>query len=74
MSIPSNIAKCHTRQHSSKYLQYLAIDQASLTEVETQIETYVRLKYVSIDGLTELNSRLDFLGKQLRALRKAVSR
>ena len=74
MSIPSNIAEGHTLQYSSKYLQYLAIAQASLAEVETQIEIYVRLKYVSIDGLIELNSRLDFLGKQLRALRKAVSR
>ncbi len=74
MSIPSNIAEGHTLQHNSKYLQYLAIAQASLAEVETQIEIYVRLKYVSIDGLTELNSRPDFLGKKLRALRKAVSR
>lgn len=35
VSIPSNIAEGHTREHSKEYLQHLSIAQASLAELET---------------------------------------
>lgn len=47
VSLPSNIAEGHTREHTKEYLQHLSIAQASLAELETQLEIATRLKYVS---------------------------
>ena len=38
VSIPSNIAEGHTREHLKEYLHHLSIAQASLAELETQLE------------------------------------
>lgn len=43
VSIPSNIAEGHTRTSSKEFLHYLSIAQASLAELETQLEIAVRL-------------------------------
>ena len=36
VSIPSNIAEGHIRQHSREYLQHVAIAHGSLAELQTQ--------------------------------------
>ena len=46
ISIPSNIAEGHTREHIKEYLHHLSMAQASLAEVETQLEIAARLKYL----------------------------
>jgi four helix bundle protein len=46
VSIPSNIAEGHTREHSKEFLHHLSIAQASLAELETQLEIATRLKYL----------------------------
>ena len=38
VSIASNIAEGHTRHHLNEYLQHLSIAQASLAELDTQLE------------------------------------
>ncbi|HEX3144767.1 MAG TPA: four helix bundle protein [Pyrinomonadaceae bacterium] len=38
VSIPSNIAEGHARESTKEYLHHLSIAQASLAELETQIE------------------------------------
>ncbi|MSQ47584.1 MAG: four helix bundle protein [Deltaproteobacteria bacterium] len=38
VSIPSNIAEGHTREHLKEYLQHLSIARSSLAEWETQLE------------------------------------
>src|SRR5438034_11347896 len=48
ISIPSNIAEGHTREHIKEYLHHLSMSQASLAEVETQLEIATRLRYVSL--------------------------
>lgn len=45
VSVPSNIAEGHTR-HLREYLHHISIAQASLAEVETQVELATRLEYV----------------------------
>lgn len=46
ISVPSNIAEGHTREHIKEYLHHLSMAQASLAEVETQLEIAARLKYL----------------------------
>ncbi len=74
VSIPSNIAEGHTREHLKEYLHHLSMAQASLAEVETQLEIATRLKYLSSNRLRELMLEIGSLGKQLYALRNALVR
>ena len=72
VSIPSNIAEGHTREHLNEYLHHVSIAQASLAEMETQLEIAARLKYISREQLTETLVPVASLGKQLYALRNAL--
>lgn len=74
VSVPSNIAEGHTRQHRAEYLQFVSIAHASLAELETQLEIASRLKYIAIDKAQELLSSIDSLSRQLQALRTALGR
>jgi four helix bundle protein len=72
ISVPSNIAEGHTRESTREYLKHLSMAQASLAEVETQLELASRLGYT---GEAELKPALDtcvVLGKQLYRLRDAL--
>jgi four helix bundle protein len=73
ISIPSNIAEGHTREHLKEYLHHLSMAQASLAEVETQLEIAARLKYLQSEQLRELLPETSSLGKQLYALRNALT-
>ncbi len=72
VSVPSNIAEGHTREHSKEYLNHLSIAQASLAELETQLEIAARLSYMTSAQLNEFSASTVSLGKQLYALRNAV--
>ena len=72
ISIPSNIAEGHTREHLREYLHHLSIAQASLAELETQLEIAVRLKYLSAEQFNERLKRIATIGKQIYALRNAL--
>lgn len=54
VSVPSNIAEGHTREHLRGYLHHISIAQASLAQVETQVELAMRLEYVQPSELKEL--------------------
>jgi four helix bundle protein len=72
VSIPSNLAEGHAREHTKEFLNHLSIAQGSLAELETQLEIAVRLDYVSrtkLDGISEITVPL---GKQQYALRNAL--
>lgn len=73
VSVPSNIAEGHTREHSKEYLNHLSIAQASLAELETQMEITARLHYITPAELEE-TERISSLGKQHYALRNALKR
>ncbi len=74
VSIPSNIAEGHTREHSKEYLHHLSMAQASLAELETQFEIAARLKYLSPEQLNQALEQTASLGRQLYALRNALTK
>ncbi len=74
VSIPSNIAEGHTREHSKEYLNHLSIAQASLAELQTQIEIASRLQYVLQEEANQALGQAISLSKQLYALRNAVAK
>ena len=74
ISIPSNIAEGHSREHLKEYLHHLSIAQASVAELDTQLEIAVRLRYLSQIELGPTLVGISALGKQLRSLRKALCR
>lgn len=74
VSVPSNIAEGHTRRHLKEYLQHLSIAVGSLAELETQIEIAYRLQYLSTDDYDRFIRQSGSLGRQLRALRNALTK
>jgi four helix bundle protein len=74
VSIPSNIAEGHAREHIKEYLHHLSMAQGSLAELETQLEIASRLNYISLDQLNHNLASITSLGKQLYALRNSLTR
>jgi four helix bundle protein len=72
VSIPSNIAEGHNRDHLGDYLRFLSIAQGSLAELETQLELAYRLKYLTRTDLESGVEKRDLLGKKLRSLQKSL--
>jgi four helix bundle protein len=72
VSVPSNIAEGHARESTKEYLQHLSIAQASLAELETQLEIAKLLTYISEADANHLLEAIAALGRQLFALRNAL--
>ena len=72
VSIPSNIAEGHARESTKEYLHHLSIAQASLAELETQLEIAKQLNYISAEEAIWLLEKITSLGRQLFALRNAL--
>jgi four helix bundle protein len=65
-SVPANIAEGHSRAHRKEFLQFLAIAQASLTELETHLLIVERVGY---SDPAHLAAALDICGEVGRMLR-----
>jgi len=74
VSIPSNIAEGHTREHTREYLHHVSIAQGSLAELQTQVVIASRLGYLSADADALLSENMASLARQLYALRNALMR
>jgi four helix bundle protein len=74
VSIPSNIAEGHTREHTNHYLYHLSVAQASLAELQTQIEIAGRLRYLSPEQVSGVLDEAVALSKQLFALRNSLTK
>jgi four helix bundle protein len=74
VSVPSNIAEGHTRAHTKEYLHHVSLAQASLAELQTQIEIAMRLSYCSAQQAQTLLEEAAALARQLYALRNSLSR
>ena len=68
VSVPSNIAEGHSREHLKEYIHHLSIAHGSLAELETQFEIARRLEYLSAEQFGETLKRMASLGRQLYAL------
>lgn len=74
VSVPSNIAEGHTRATTREYLQHVAIAQASLAEVETQLEIAARLQYIERPVCLKVLQQVQALRRQLYTLRDALAK
>jgi four helix bundle protein len=74
ISVPSNIAEGHEREHIKEYLHHLSMAQASLAELETQMEISLRLGYTQAEQFGQLFDFTQSLGRQLRSLRNSLSK
>lgn len=74
VSIPSNIAEGHEREHIKEYLHHLSMAQASVAELETQLEIASRLGYLSRNQFDQVFGCAQSLGRQLRSLRNSLTR
>ncbi|MBC7930725.1 MAG: four helix bundle protein [Rubrivivax sp.] len=72
VSVPSNVAEGHTREHTKEYLHHLSMAQASLAELETQLEIATRLQYISRESLSQILEHAWSLGRQLYSLRNSL--
>jgi four helix bundle protein len=72
--VPSNIAEGHSRATTREYLNHVSIAQASLAEVETQLEIARRLGFTGDEQVGGLLNQSAVLGRQLYALREALEK
>ncbi|HEX8097579.1 MAG TPA: four helix bundle protein [Pyrinomonadaceae bacterium] len=73
ISVPSNIAEGHAREHIKEYLHHLSMAQASLAELETQLEIAARLNYLHPEKLKQCLEQTAALGRQLYSLRNSLA-
>jgi four helix bundle protein len=74
VSVPSNIAEGHTREHTKEYLHHISIAQASLVELQTQTEIAGRLHYLSPEAVNQMLEQEVSLSRQLYALRTGLAK
>jgi four helix bundle protein len=74
VSIPSNIAEGHGRDHLGDYLRHLSVANGSLMELETQLLIAVRLGYIEQNDATKLFEGTAQVGQLLAGLVRALKR
>jgi four helix bundle protein len=72
--IPSNIAERHSRHHAREFVQFLFVALGSVSELETQIELALRLKYLQAEETRDLVCACQEIGRMLNGLKNAISR
>jgi four helix bundle protein len=73
ISIPSNIAEGHIRQHRAEFKQFLSVVLGSLAELETQVVISKELHYMSPEISQNLIDQMSSLGKMIRGLIKKIT-
>lgn len=73
ISIPSNIAEGAARHTRKEFINFLHIAQASLSEVDTQIELASRLRYIDETKQTLLDGQMERIDKTITGLIRHLS-
>jgi len=68
ISIPSNIAEGAARHTRKEFMNDLHIAQASLSELDTQVELATRLSYIDENRRGIVNARMDRIDKTITGL------
>ena len=74
ISIPSNIAEGAARHTRKEFINYLHIAQASLSELDTQIELARRLSYMDETIRKSFDARMERIDKTITGLIRHLSR
>ncbi|HWP36687.1 MAG TPA: four helix bundle protein [Gemmatimonadales bacterium] len=68
VSVPSNVAEGHCREHLGEYLHHLSIANGSLMELETGFLITQRLGYLPDETVREVFSNTREVGRMLATL------
>ena len=71
VSVASNIAEGHARSRGD-FVRFLYVCAGSLTELETQIELSLRLRFLSAEESRPLLQQCDELGRMIGGLRRRI--
>ena len=74
VSIPSNIAEGAARQTKKEFTNFLHIAQASLSELDTQIEIASRLGYLDVKSRMGLDEKMEPIDKMITGLIRHLSK
>lgn len=72
ISVPSNIAEGLTRRTNVDKTHFLNIADGSLSEIDTQIEVALRLKYINNSDFLTLEEKMVIVEKLLSGLTRSL--
>jgi four helix bundle protein len=72
VSVPSNIAEGSARHGKKEFKNFLHIAQASLSELDTQLEIALRLDFLNEEIYTKINQHLNEEDKMLSGLIRSL--
>lgn len=68
LSIPSNFAEGAARQTKKEFANYLQMAQASLSDLDTQLEVSKSLGYLSANGWQLIDAQMERIDKMISGL------
>ena len=74
VSLPSNVAEGQVWNSPGVFLRHIRIALGSLAELDTQLEAAIRLSYVSIKAVVDLQNTMQSSRRLLYGLRRAQRR
>ena len=74
VSVPSNIAEGAARNTKRDFVNFLHIAQASVSELDTQLELSLNLGYITDESLGSIQNLMKAVDKMLTGLMKSVNR
>jgi len=67
-SVPSNIAEGYARRSTKEFINFLHVARGSMAELETQLLLAQRVVYLPESEVTDLQDRIDEVGRILHAV------